>query len=147
MEIALSLLGVVIGGVIGLGGTYLQTKNQRHLRRREEILPVASRALAAAEETYQAYMDYAYPRVKSPEPPTREELSEFMTNYIEVRRGLTVSLYQLSLLMPDIEEESQHLRDSLAYEKIGKIRGPELRANYDTAREKLQKRIRQYLDM
>lgn len=147
VEILLSLGGVIIGGAIGLGGTWLQSKNQRHLRRREEILPVASKALAAAEETHEVILEHG---IRTSFPVETHESFGLtgigtMTHYIQSQRKLQLALHELSLLIRDIEKESKQLLESVSIWGRNSSESPEEWDKYYDARDALLERVRQHL--
>jgi len=147
IEILLSLGGVVIGGVLGLGGTYLQTKKQHDIRQREEILPIASRVLAAAEETF--YVAGEYGRGSKSWKPEHEQLDfilkEDLTDFVQSHQKLRIALHELSLLMRGIEEESKQLRQSVSVWNARTEEPWDRQQLYDQARETFLEHVRETL--
>lgn len=147
IEILLSLGGVIIGGVIGLGGTHLQTKNQKHIRQREEVLPVAGKALAAAEEAYQAIGEYdrVWNRAERSTDPTMPTPREVAAQHNQSYHKLQVALNELSLLMRGIEDESKQLRETVSIWNAGDPHPWKSQNTYDQARDEFIERVREFL--
>lgn len=151
-EILLSLGSVLVGGAIGLTGTYIQTRNQKNIRRREEILPVASRVLRGSHKAWNMVRAYALAvdRAKrlGPDAKSREGLKhiDYLRRHVDAYQDLLLSLEELSLLMPDLENEGEKLRKTV---RMGALRpGREHKEEYGAfrkAREEFQQRLRKFL--
>lgn len=146
VEILLSLAGVIVGGAIGLGGTYLQTRNQRYILRREEVLPIAGRALAAAEETYHVAGESAKNSPTSPDQNLLDFLeADDLTEFVHSHQKLRIALHELSLLMRDLEDESRQLRQSVSAWNARTVEPWDRQKIYEQAREAFIARVRQHL--
>lgn len=153
VEILLSLGGVVIGGVIGLGGTYIQARNQKNIRRREEILPVASRALTESQEAWTMLRGHAIMAGRTIETGATGQKSgagltedAYLFRYTEAKQRLQLSLDELSLLIKGVEDESQQLLGSVGLGTLPPGRQHYKQAQaYEDARAAFQRRIRDFL--
>lgn len=152
-EALLALLGVVVGGLLTLGGIHLQIRNQRHLKRREEILPVAGRALRAAEDAWLAMSGRAYAYQRAQEQGDENVLFDYVQQNADALRRLIQALDEVSLMMRGLENERKELIESVRIDAIqlgeqhdtsGEHYITALK-RYEAAREALQEKIRKAL--
>lgn len=146
-----TLVGVIVGGILGaFGMTFSQllfNANQKDIRRREELLPVASRALNSARQSWEMLVGNAVaasrPDLKGNDGSSHEN---YLKRWNDAYQELLLALDELSLLIPDIESQNQVLRESL---KIGTLlpgyQHEEQRQAYLAAHKALQERIRRFL--
>lgn len=147
-----TLLSVGIGGLIGVAGTIsvaaMQNRKDRQLQRRNEVLPVAGRALAAAEETYWVAGKHG---IDSPSWTPDQGVLEFLETetppeFSQSHQKLRVTLHELSLLIRDIEEVSQQLRQSVSFWNARTIDPSDRQKLYEEAREAFIGCVRQHIE-
>lgn len=143
----LTLGGVAIGGLIGLGGTYLQTRNQRQIKRREELVPIATKVLAAAQESWEMLRSHAVASSFSDQKNAAGiEAMDYLKRHTYASRRLHLSLNELSLLMRGVENESKELLESVRLGTLSPGRQHDDQEQcYVAAREAFQEHIRDFL--
>lgn len=146
-----TVIGVVIGGLLGVGGTLgsqvMATRHQKNERRREEMLPVASRVLKASRQAIDAIgsvdltMQYSMT-----EDIYGTKIEDHLKQYKEARAEMDLSLYELSLLIRNIDTESENLRNAMDFYPgvSDEVRQAE-HANLVHAREAFLERLRKLL--
>lgn len=140
-----ALFGIV-GGVLGVVGTLvvqlLANATQKESQHRMELLPVASRALNAAQESWEMLRAHAISTGRG----DHSAAGDYLVRYTEAYQRLTMALDELSLLVRPIGPETEKLREALALGTL--LPGDqhiEQKKAYDGACEALKERLRRFL--
>ena len=148
MDVA--IVGVVVGGVLGVGGTLgaqlLANVTQRESRRREELLPIAAKALHASQDSWEMMRGHAIWTHRGGESAAGMSAGDYLIRYTEAHQRLTLALDELTLLVRDIGPAAEELRETLALGTL--LPGDQHTAPeqaYNRAREALHERLRRFL--
>lgn len=148
MDVA--IVGVIVGGVLGVGGTLgaqlLANVTQRESRRRAELLPIAARALNAAQDSWEMMRGHAIRTHRGGQSAAGMSAGDYLTRYTEAQQRLILALDELTLLVRDIGAEAEELRETLALGTLlpGDQHAMQEQA-YKRARGALHERLRQFL--
>lgn len=157
-----ALWGVLIGGFFTLFGSIsaqiIMNANKKHIRRREEVFPVAAQALRAARLTW---ISSAMHSANIEEADHTDEGDESRRDYLatgleylkktaEHYSDLEVTLEELSLFLPEIEPESQQLLKALqpgvfGPEPVSEHEQDLAGKEYSAARRALKDKVRRLL--
>lgn len=148
MDVA--LIGVIIGGVFGVGGAigaqFVASVTQRESRRRAELLPIAARALNAAQDSWEMMRGHAIWAHRGGESVAGLSAGDYLVQYSEAYKRLTLSLDEMTLLVRNIAPEAEALREAL---KLGTLlpgnQHTVQERTYNGARGALHERLRQFL--
>lgn len=145
-----ALWGAIVGGLFAflgsIGAQLVINSRQKKLRQREELLPVASRALQTAQQSWRSLRGHA--AIYAPGTPEIDhELAEdYLARYSEASENLELALEELSLLVPNIDAENERLIKAL---KLGVLRPgrqhDKQESEYRAARTALQRKLRRFL--
>ncbi|MCM3662491.1 hypothetical protein M3148_16055 [Georgenia satyanarayanai] len=146
-----AIVGVIVGGVLGVGGTLgaqlLANVTQRESRRRAELLPIAARALKAAQDSWEMMRGNAIWTHRGGESAAGMSAADYLIRYTEAHDRLTLALDELTLLVPGIDPAAEELRETLALGTL--LPGDQHRVQeqaYKRARGALHDRLRRFLD-
>lgn len=148
MDVA--IVGVIVGGVLGVGGTLgaqlLANVTQKESRRRAELLPIAARALNAAQDSWEMMRGHAIWTRRGGESAAGLSAGDYLIQYSEAYQRLTLALDELALLVRDIGPVAEDLREALALGTLlpGEQHTVQEQA-YNRARRGLHERLRRFL--
>lgn len=150
-QVDAAIVGVIVGGVLGVGGTLgaqlLANVTQRESRRRAELLPIAARALKAAQDSWEMMRGNAIWTHRGGESAAGMSAADYLIRYTEAHDRLTLALDELTLLVPGIDPAAEELRETLALGTL--LPGDQHRVQeqaYKRARGALHDRLRRFLD-
>ena len=157
-EVWPSLVGIVLGGVLALSGTLLAWWLARRAdlkdRPRRELVPLASRLLAAVEAVYRAEWDVHASVMSlmtaeaqtSPNQAIIKRYNEMREDALQAHsQGVTearTTAAEIGLLYPKVANEADDLILSTSIQGIG-LRSEAEEAGYQAAREALMGKVRE----
>jgi len=153
-----SFVGILLGGALALAGTllawWLARRADLRDRPRRELVPLASRLLAAVEAVYRAEQDVhaSVMSLMNAEGQTSPN-QEIVKRYAEMRedalhahsKGVTearTTAAEISLLYPKMANEADHLILATGIKGLG-LRSEAEEAGYQEAREALMGKVRE----
>lgn len=138
-----TLIGVGVGGAIGVAGTmareFMHTRRESRIHREKEALSIARRTLAVAQEAWESSVEFHH------DTTGMSQKFRSMKSLAEARNQLLLSLHELSLVIPNLETETDELVRSVSTSTDAAETHDQRRSDYLDATTALRKRVQEVL--